>query len=153
MQLRTLPDGRVLLDSGSRWEPLMGYSRAVRAGRTIHVAGCVGIESDGRYADSLRRQTERCIERIDEALAPFGVGVDAIVRLRIYTTSIERWEEIAAVVGPRFATTRPANALIGVAALIDTAALVEIEAEAWAAEDGSVAPTSQGEVARRGPGG
>lgn len=109
----------------------MGYSRAVRAGDTVHVAGCVGIELDGGYSPSLKRQTERCLERIAEALRSFGLGLDAIVRLRIYTTRIAEWEEIASVMGPRFEPTRPANALIGVAALVDADAWIEIECDAW----------------------
>lgn len=109
----------------------MGYSRAVLAGETVHVAGCVGIESAGHYDPSLRRQTERCLERIAEALASFDLGLAAIVRVRVYTTRIAQWEEIAAVMGPRFQETRPANALIGVAALVDAEALIEIEADAW----------------------
>ncbi|HMN97191.1 MAG TPA: Rid family hydrolase [Phycisphaerales bacterium] len=81
----------------------------------------------------MRRQTERCLERIEEALDAFSSGLDAVVRVRIYTTRIEAWEEIAEVMGPRFARTRPANVLVGVAALIDPAALIEIEADAWVA--------------------
>lgn len=131
MPLRTLDDGRILLDSGSSWEPRMGYSRAVRAGGSIHVSGCVGIEADGRYDPSLRRQTERCIERIAEALAAFGASIDSVVRVRIYTTCIVEWEEIAAIMGPRFGATRPANTLLGVSALVDEQALIEIEADAW----------------------
>lgn len=133
MPIRTLHDGRELLDSGSVWEPVMGYSRAVRAGDTIHVAGCVGLEADGSYSADLRRQTERCMERISEALAAFGADAEAIVRVRIYTTRVAEWREIAAVLGPLFAVNRPANALIGVAELIDERAAIEIEADAWIA--------------------
>lgn len=131
MPIRTLHDGRELLDSGSVWEPVMGYSRAVRAGDTIHVAGCVGLEADGSYSADLGRQTARCMERIADALAAFGAESQAIVRLRIYTTRIAEWREIAAVLGPIFSSSRPANALIGIAELIDERALIEIEADAW----------------------
>lgn len=143
MKLKSLADGRILLDSGSAWEPLMGYSRAVVAGDTIHVAGCVGVEADGSYSSSLSRQTARCMERIEEALRALGAGVGEIVRARIYTTRIEDWRDIASVLGPIFAATRPANSLLGVAALVDPAALVEIEVDAWtgsAARRGSALP-------------
>jgi len=131
LHLITLPDGRVRLDSGSPWEPVMGYSRAVRTGPFIHVSGCVGLEHNGTFAASLSRQTERCMERIGEALGAFGWTLDSLVRLRIYTTRIQEWREIASVLGPMLDGIRPTNALLGVASLIDEAALIEIEADAW----------------------
>ncbi|MCA9284132.1 MAG: hypothetical protein KDA22_02870, partial [Phycisphaerales bacterium] len=67
-----LDDGRELLDSGSPWEARMGYSRAVRAGAFVLVAGCVGILPDGTYPRDLAGQTARCLERIEEALVAFG---------------------------------------------------------------------------------
>lgn len=134
MNLITLPDGRIRLDSGSAWEPVMGYSRAVRTGSFIHVSGCVGLERDGTYAASLRRQTQRCMERIQEALDAFEWTLDSLVRLRIHTTRIQQWREIASVLGPMLDGIRPTNALLGVASLIDEAALIEIEADAWAGQ-------------------
>lgn len=118
------------LDSGSTWEPVMGYSRAVQAGPWISVAGCVGIRDDGTYPEGLQAQTARCIERIEQALAQFDAGLEHVVKIRIYTTAIADWEQIAAVCGPTFADIRPANVLVEVAGLVD-GALVEIEAEAW----------------------
>jgi enamine deaminase RidA (YjgF/YER057c/UK114 family) len=109
----------------------MGYSRAVQAGPTIHVSGCVGILPDGTYAEGLAAQSRRCLERIDEALAALGAAREQVVRVRIYTTCIARWEEIASVLGPAFEASRPANVLVEVSALVDSQALVEIEAEAW----------------------
>lgn len=108
----------------------MGYSRAFRAGDMVHVAGCVGIRDDGTYSPDLGEQTTRCLERIELALAPFGVDLSHVVRLRLFVTC-HRWQEIAAVVGPRFAAARPANAMVEVARLIDPQAMIEIEADAW----------------------
>ena len=65
-------------------------------------------------------------------MAAFGCSLDQLVRIRIYTTRIDQWAEIASVMGPRFARTRPANAMVGVSSLIDERALIEIEADAWA---------------------
>lgn len=109
----------------------MGYSRAVRAGSHVHVSGCVGLEVDGRFDADLARQTARCMERIADALGAFGLALHDIVRLRIYTTRIAEWRAIASVVGPLMADSRPANLLVGVSALVDPEALIEIEADAW----------------------
>ena len=125
-----LPGGRRRLDTHSPWEPVMGYSRAVQAGPLITVAGCVGILPDGTYPDGLAAQTRRCVERIAEALAAFDATLEQVIKVRIYTTDLARWEEIASVMGPTFEATRPANLLVEVAGLVD-GALVEIEAEAW----------------------
>ena len=108
----------------------MGYSRAVQAGPLIVVSGCVGIEEDGTYPEDLESQTRRCVERIADALSAFDATLEQIIKVRIYTTDISRWEEIAAVMGPTFADIRPANLLVEVSGLVDEA-LVEIEAEAW----------------------
>ncbi|MCA9291296.1 MAG: RidA family protein [Phycisphaerales bacterium] len=131
MQRIVQSPGRERLDTNTPWEPRMGYSRAVRTGPTIHVAGCVGINADGTYPPGLDAQTRRCVERIADALGAFGATLADITRVRIYTTCIERWEEIASVMGPTFTDIRPANTLLGVSALVDPAALVEIEADAW----------------------
>ena len=128
--LLTSPDGRRRLDSGSPWEPKMGYSRAVQAGPMIWVAGCVGVNPDGSYPPGLTEQTRRCVERIRNALAAFDADLSHVVKVRIYTTAIERWEEIAEVMGRKFGEIRPANVLVEVSKLVDEA-LVEIEAEAW----------------------
>ena len=125
-----LPDGRRRLDTHSPWEPRMGYSRAVQAGPLVVVSGCVGLLENGGYPDGLEAQTRRCVERIAEALSAFDTTLDQVIKVRIYTTDISRWPEIAAVMGPTFGDTRPANLLVEVAKLVDDA-LVEIEAEAW----------------------
>ena len=131
MKCVQLADGRTRVDSGSPWEPKMGYSRAMRAGPMITVAGCVGINEDGTYPDTLEDQTRCAIERIRGALKALDAGLEQITRIRIYTTCIDRWEQIATVMGPTFAETRPPNVLVEVSRLVDTEALIEIEADAW----------------------
>ena len=90
----------------------------------------VVTDADGTYPEGLAAQTRRCVERIAEALAAFDATLEQVIKVRIYTTDITRWEEIASVMGPAFAETRPANLLVGVSELVD-GALIEIEAEAW----------------------
>lgn len=137
MERVSLADGRERIDSGSPWEDRMGYSRAMKAGPMITVAGCVGITEEGTYPDTLVEQTRCALNRIQRALRALDADLDQIIRIRIYTTCIERWEEIATVMGPTFRETRPPNALVEVAGLVDEAALIEIEADAWVGESGS----------------
>ncbi|MEE2681166.1 MAG: Rid family hydrolase [Planctomycetota bacterium] len=131
MKRVNMTNGRERIDTGSPWEQRMGYSRAMRAGPLITVAGCVGISEDGTYPDTLVGQTRCALDRIQGALHALDADLDQIVRIRIYTTCIDRWEEIATVMGPTFADTRPPNVLVEVARLVDADALVEIEADAW----------------------
>ena len=112
----------------------MGYSRAMKAGPLITVAGCVGITEEGTYPDTLTGQTRCALSRIQGALNALDADLDQIIRVRIYTTCIDRWEEIATIMGPTFAETRPPNVLVEVAKLVDEEALVEIEADAWVDE-------------------
>ena len=124
------PEGRRRLTTDSPWEPRMGYCRAIEAGPMIWVSGCVGIYDDGTYPEGLAAQTAQCIRRIGDALERFDAGLKDIVKVRIYTTTIDRWEEIAEIMGPTFEQHRPSNVLIEVSKLVD-GALVEIEAEAY----------------------
>ena len=131
MKCVELKDGRIRVDSGSPWEPRMGYSRAMRSGPLITVAGCVGIKEDGSYPNTLEEQTRCALSRIQAALKALDADLDQIIRIRIYTTCIDRWEEIATVMGPTFTETRPPNVLVEVSRLVDAEALIEIEADAW----------------------
>ena len=124
-------NGRERIETGSVWEEKMGYSRAMKAGPLITVAGCVGITEEGTYPDTLPGQTRCALDRIQSALQALDADLDQIIRVRIYTTCIDRWEEIATVMGPTFAQTRPPNVLVEVAKLVDEKALIEIEADAW----------------------
>lgn len=126
--------GRVCASSGSKWEPIMGYSRAVRGGNTIAVTGTVGINADGTYPKTLAEQTKRSLDIILAALTKLGGKPEQVIRTRIYCTDISQWQEIAAVHGKIFGDIRPATTLVGVAKLIDDAAMIEIEADAWVSE-------------------
>ena len=108
----------------------MGYSRGVRTGPHVAITGTVGIGADGRYSPSLGDQTARSLEIILAALEALGARKEHVLRTRIYTTQIEKWEEIAAVHGKLFGEIRPATTLLGVAKLIDAEALIEIEVDA-----------------------
>jgi enamine deaminase RidA (YjgF/YER057c/UK114 family) len=122
--------GRTCASSGSKWEPIMGYSRAVRTGNVIAVTGTVGINADGTWPDSLAGQTRRALDIILAALTALGGGPEHVFRTRIYCTDISQWQEIASVHGKVFGDIRPATTLVGVAQLIDDKALIEIEADA-----------------------
>lgn len=122
--------GRRCASSGSKWEPVMGYSRAVRAGNLVFVTGTVGINADGSYPRTIGEQTRRALDIITAALRALGADLSDVVRTRIYTTDIQQWQQIAAVHGRLFTDTRPATTLVGVAELIDADALIEIEVDA-----------------------
>ncbi len=108
----------------------MGYSRAVRSGNIVAVTGTVGINADGTYSPSLADQTQRSLDIALAALGALGGKPEHVIRTRIYTTHIEKWAEIATVHGKIFGEIRPATTLLGVAKLIDDAALIEIEVDA-----------------------
>jgi len=122
--------GRSCASSGSKWEPIMGYSRAVRAGNFIAVTGTVGIRADGTYSDSMADQTRRALEIIRAAVEHLGGTIENVIRTRMYVTDVSKWEEVARVHGEVFADIRPATSILEVARLIDDAAVIEIEADA-----------------------
>jgi enamine deaminase RidA (YjgF/YER057c/UK114 family) len=122
---------RQLISSGSPYEPVVGFSRAVRVGQHVYVAGTAPIMPDaaappeGAYA-----QTRRCLEIIREALADAGASLANVVRTRAYATSGDIFDEFARAHGEVFADIRPASAFVVVAALADPRWLVELEADA-----------------------
>lgn len=122
--------GRRRASSGSAWEPVVGYSRAVRHGNVIAVTGTVGIDADGTFPPTVGAQTERALVIIRAALEALGSRLDDVIRTRLYVTDISKWEEVGAVHGAVFGTIRPATTMVEVAKLIDAAALIEIEADA-----------------------
>src|SRR6478736_9091344 len=122
--------GRKTASSGSKWEPLMGYSRAVRSGNTIAVTGSVGINADGTYSPSLGDQTRRSLAIIRAAIEALGGRIEQVIRTRMYVTDVSKWEEVARVHGEVFAEIRPATTIVEVARLIDDDAVIEIEADA-----------------------
>jgi enamine deaminase RidA (YjgF/YER057c/UK114 family) len=122
---------RVLVSSGSDFESTVGYSRAVRIGPHIAVAGTTGPAP----ADDIAAQTREALRRIEVALNQAGAVLGDVVRTRIYVTDISRWREVAAVHSEVFGEIRPAATMVEVAALIAPELLVEIEADAYSAPD------------------
>ncbi len=122
--------GRQCASSGSKWEPIMGYSRAVRAGNVIAVTGCVGINADGTYPATLGEQTRRSLQIIQAAVEALGGTMGHVIRTRMFVTDVSKWEDVARVHGEVFADIRPATSIVEVAKLIDADAQIEIEADA-----------------------
>ena len=124
--------GRQNISSGSKFEPVIGFSRAVRVGNTIAVSGTAPIAADGKVAGpgDAYLQTKRCIEIAAGALEKAGASLNNVVRTRVMLTNIKDWEKAAKAHGEAFAAIRPACTFVQVAALIDPAWLVEMEFEA-----------------------
>jgi len=116
--------------SGSKWEPKMGYSRAVRSGNYIAVSGTVGVNADGKYPASLEEQTRRSLRIIQSAIQSLGGKMEHVISTRMFVTDVSKWEEVARVHGEIFGEIRPATAIVEVAKLIDPQAKIEIEADA-----------------------
>jgi enamine deaminase RidA (YjgF/YER057c/UK114 family) len=116
--------------SGSKWEPIMGYSRAVRSGNLIAVTGCVGVNADGSYDKTVGEQAARSLAIIRATIEALGGRLEHVIRTRMYVTDVGQWEQVARVHGDVFKEIRPATTIVEVARLIDDAALIEIEADA-----------------------
>jgi len=124
------------VSSGRPWEEIVGYSRAVRVGQVIHVAGTTGVDASGAVVGpgDAAAQTTHALRIIEAALAELGASMRDVVRTRIYVTNIADWEAIGRAHGEFFREIRPAATMIEVSRLIDPALLVEIEAEAIVGE-------------------
>ncbi len=120
--------------SGAPWEREVGYCRAVRAGGHIYVTGCAPVAVGGgvHAPGDARAQAERCFEIIRESLQGLGADLHHVVRTRMFVTDISRWAEYGAAHRAVFADSPPATTMVEVAALIDPAMLIEIEADAVA---------------------
>jgi enamine deaminase RidA (YjgF/YER057c/UK114 family) len=122
---------RQLISSGGPWEAAVGYSRAVRVGDHVSVAGTTAATPDGPAGgDDLAEQTRVSLTRIRAALLEAGATLEDVVRTRMFVTDISRWEEVGRVHGEFFGHVRPASTMVEVRALIDPRLLVEIEADA-----------------------
>lgn len=118
--------------SGTPWEPIVGYARAVQAGEVVYVSGTTGTDPAGKIVapGDVYAQTVQAIRNIENALMRLGLGLEHVVRTRIYLTQIDRWQDAAKAHAEFFGQVHPATAMIGVHRLIDPEMLVEIEATA-----------------------
>jgi len=128
---------RRLVSSGSPFEPRIGFSRAVRVGRSVAVSGTAPIAPDGTVAcpGDLYGQTKRCLEIVARAIADAGLSLGSVVRTRVMVTDISRWEEAARAHGEVFGEIKPANTFVEVKGFINPAWLVEIEVDCMADTD------------------
>jgi enamine deaminase RidA (YjgF/YER057c/UK114 family) len=120
------------ISTGTPWEPVVGYSRAVAAGDYVFVSGCTSVADDEFVHDGdAEAQTAQAIANVASALAEFGLGLASVVRTRMFVTDISRWQEYGQAHGAAFGEAMPATSMIGVAALVDPRMLVEVEAVAY----------------------
>jgi enamine deaminase RidA (YjgF/YER057c/UK114 family) len=117
------------ISSGTKWEPLAGYSRAVRVGPHVHVAGTTAVDASGSVVGS--GDAEFILRKIEDALGQAGASMSQVVRTRMFVTDISRFDEIARAHGNVFRDIRPASTMVEVRALVDPELLVEIEADAY----------------------
>jgi enamine deaminase RidA (YjgF/YER057c/UK114 family) len=124
-------NNKQLISSGSPWEDVVGYSRAVRIGNVIEVAGTTAMDGDQLVGEgSVYEQTQFILQKIGKALLEAGASLNDVVRTRMFITDISKWEEAGKAHGEVFASIKPASTMVEVSALIDDRLLIEIEVTA-----------------------